>query len=285
MRARKTTQMKVMITLTVGEGKRLIAKAIMRMPEVVQARQSGRIFLKGGTTVSAIAEELTGEPMRISGRITPNGLKGAKVLCDAPHYILVEHTGWRGLQAEELLDVVLSLGSGDVFIAGANIIDAYGGAALMASTPLGGNGGRILSPIMAEGITTIVTAGLEKLIPGTVEQAVRAAGRKGVELSMGAPVGLMPFFGKVVTEIDAVKLLAPVECQVVGRGGIGGAEGSVTVAVSGEAGDVRSVFRLAAELKGAAISGVAESLEECECPNSRCETHTGCIYRSPGLVV
>lgn len=277
--------MKVMITLTVAGGKRLIAKAIVRMPEVVQARQNGRILLKGGTTVSAIAEELTGVPMRISGRITPNGLKGAKVLCDAPHYILVEPTSWRGLQAEELLDVVMGLGPGDIFIAGANIIDAYGGAALMASTPLGGNGGRILSPIMAEGITTIVAAGLEKLIPGTVEQAVRVAGRKGVEFSMGAPVGLMPFSGKIVTEIEAMKLLAPVECHVVGRGGIGGAEGSVTVVVSGDEPDVRNLFRHAMELRGAVTSGVAESLQECECPNSRCKTHIGCIYRSPRLAV
>ncbi len=180
--------------------------------------------------------------MRISGRITPSGLKCARFLCEAPHYVLLKRGTWRGLEAGEPLDVVASLGPGDVFIAGANVIDAHGGAALMASTPLGGDGERILSPITAEGVRTIIAAGLEKLIPGTLGEAIRAAGRKGVVLCMGAPVGLMPVVGTVVTEIDAVKLLAPVDCQVIGRGGIGGAEGGVTLAVWGEPADVRAVF-------------------------------------------
>lgn len=54
-----------------------------------------------------------------------------------------------------------------------------------------------------------VAAGLEKLIPGRVEEAVRAAGRKGVALSMGMAVGLMPIYGRPMTEVEAVKLLAP----------------------------------------------------------------------------
>ena len=102
---------------------------------------------------------------------------------------------------------------------------------------------------------------------------------------MGAPVGLMPFFGKVITEIEAVKLLAPVQCQVIGKGGIDGAEGSVSLVVSGEPEDVKRIFRLALELKGATTSGVAESLDECECPNFQCGMHLGCIYRSPTLIV
>jgi hypothetical protein len=275
--------MKATITLTVAEGKRLIAKAIAAMPEVVQARAVGRILLKGGTTVSAVAEELTGRPMRISGRITPQGLKSAAHITDAPHYVLLERGSRRGLQPEELLDVVGRLGPGDLFIAGANIIDAYGGAALMASTPLGGNGGRILSPIMGEGIATIVAASLEKLVPGTVAEAVRAASRRGVELSMGAPVGLMPLVGTLVTEVEAVRSLAPVHCQVIGRGGIQGAEGSTTLIVWGERPDVQHVFEIARALKGASTSGTAESLDECDYPSPKCAAHPSCIYRSEGV--
>jgi len=275
--------MKAMMTLTVAEGKRLIAKAVVRMPEVVAARTGGKIFMKGGTTVSAIAEEMTGVPMRISGRITPSGLKSAKRPCDAPHYVLVERGGWRGLQAEELIDVVRSLGPADLFIVGANIIDAQGGAALMASTRLGGNGGRILSPIMGEGIPTIVAAGLEKLIPGSVADAIKAASRRGIELSMGAPVGLMSVVGKLVTEIEAVKSLASVDCQVIGRGGIQGAEGSVTLAVWGEPAAVRAVFETAQALKGSGTSGTAESLDECDFPSPKCAEHPSCIYRQPAL--
>ncbi len=275
--------MKAMITLTVAEGKRLIAKAVTRMPEVIRAQQSGRILLKGGTTVSAIAEELVGVPMRISGRISPRGLKTARAICDAPHSMLIEAGRWRNVDGE-LPEVVASLGEDDVFVIGANVIDAHGGAAMMAGSPLGGNPGKVMTGVMAEGITTIVAAGLEKLIPGTVDQAVRAAGRKNVTLSMGMSVGLMPIFGQIVTELEATKLLAPVECQIVGRGGVDGAEGGVALMVSGRDDDVESVFRLVLELKGTGTSGAAESLEECEQASRGCQGHRACVYRSPQLI-
>ncbi len=65
--------MKCQFTLTVSEGKRLIAKAIASLPEVRKALSDGMILLKGGTTVSALSEELCGQPLRISGRVTPRG--------------------------------------------------------------------------------------------------------------------------------------------------------------------------------------------------------------------
>ena len=65
--------MKCQFSLTVTEGKRLIAKAIASLPEVRHALGEGLILLKGGTTVSALSEELCGQPLRISGRITPRG--------------------------------------------------------------------------------------------------------------------------------------------------------------------------------------------------------------------
>ena len=41
---------KAQIALTVAEGKRLIAKAVVSLPEVENARRHGKILLKGGTT-------------------------------------------------------------------------------------------------------------------------------------------------------------------------------------------------------------------------------------------
>lgn len=274
--------MKAMIALTVPEGKRLIAKAVAQMPEVARARESGKILLKGGTTVSAVAEELVGFPLRVSGRISPRGLKAADVVCDAPHSILIEGSQWRNVDSH-LPEAVTRLGAGDAVVIGANIIDARGGAAMMAGTPLGGNPGTVMTGMMAEGVPIIVVAGLEKLIPGSVADAVRAAGRKGVDRSMGMAVGLMPIYGRVVTEVEAVRLLAPVECEVIGRGGIDGAEGGTALAIWGEAAAVERVFLLALELKGARTSGVPESMAECVGASSRCHGHLSCIYRSPAL--
>jgi len=70
--------MRIQITLTVHEAKRIIAKGIAELPAVKAALETGSIFLKGGTTVSAVCEELTGKPMNILGRISIRGAVTAK---------------------------------------------------------------------------------------------------------------------------------------------------------------------------------------------------------------
>ncbi len=275
--------MKAIITFTVPGGKRLIAKAIARMPEVRRAQENGRIWLKGSTTVSAVAEELVGVPMRISGRITPRGLKGAHVVIDAPHNMLIEGSRWSNADVD-LAAAAASLREGDLVISGANIIDAQGGAAVMGGSTLGGRAGRVFAGVMSEGIPIIVAAGLEKLIPGTVQQAVMAAGRFKFDRCMGMAVGLMPIVGKVITEIEAIKLLASVEGQVIGKGGMDGAEGGVTLAISGAEEEVDRMLRLALELRDATLSGLKDSLVECGGACQECHKHRGCLYKSPKLL-
>lgn len=72
--------MKVQIALTVNESKRLIAKAIISLPEVKNAFEKEKILLKGGTTVSAVAEELVGVPLRICGRISKRGTVSSQII-------------------------------------------------------------------------------------------------------------------------------------------------------------------------------------------------------------
>lgn len=276
--------MKAMVSLTPAEGKRLIAKAIATMPQVMLAKEQGRILVKGGTSASAVAEELVGVPLKISGRISPRGFRATRGLeCAAPHCMLIEKGVWRGVDGE-LPEVVASLSHDDVVVTGANVIDAFGGAAVIAGAPLGDRPGAVISGIMSEGLTVILAVGLEKLIPGTVWQAVQAAGRKSADLSTGMAVGLMPIAGQIVTEIEALKLLAPVECQVIAKGGIDGAEGATSIAFWGGERDVRSLFRLVKDLKGATISGDPASLVECEAASRTCKGHRACVYRSPGLL-
>ena len=49
--------------LTVNEGKWLIARAVAGMERVQRALRSGKVILKGGTTVSCISELLVGYPL------------------------------------------------------------------------------------------------------------------------------------------------------------------------------------------------------------------------------
>jgi phage gpG-like protein len=273
---------KAQITLTSAEGKRLIAKAIAQLPEVRAALASGKILLKGGTTVSAVAEELVVTSMRISGRVTRRGAKTALTRGTAPHYLLIE--GGEATDVEECLEDTLATMSGnDVAVIGANALDAYGNAALMAASRLGGGGGRLITGAMVEGVSIIIAVGLEKLIPGSVQEAVQAAGRKAVDFAMGAAVGLIPLMGRVITEAQALTILAPVKPTVIGRGGVHGAEGATTLVVEGTADDVRRTFSIVQGIKGTALSGDRETMTECHPGTPGCARHLGCIYLNAHL--
>ena len=51
--------MRAVVTLTPSESKRLIAKAVVRMPEVRKAWENAYLLLSDGTTNAFIAQELS----------------------------------------------------------------------------------------------------------------------------------------------------------------------------------------------------------------------------------
>jgi hypothetical protein len=270
--------MEAQISLTVNESKRLIAKAVVSLPEVQEALKNGKIILKGGTTVSAICEEMVGMPLRISGRITPRGtVTGKDASKEHAHSLLLEKGAVENID-DTIGEVAQGLGRRDVVIMGGNAIDVHGNAAMMAGSPGGGNPGTAIPGMLAQGARLIIPIGLEKLIPGSIQEAVKAAGRE-MDLSYGMAVGLIPLMGRVVTEKDAAEILSKVRCTVIGRGGINGAEGSTVMALEGEEGDVRKLLRIVDDIRGAGISGEESSMEECDGRDSRCRQHKSCIYK------
>ena len=270
--------MEVQISLTVNESKRLIAKAIVRMPEVKGAFENGKIVLKGGTTVSAICEELVGAPLRISGRITVKGTLTAKNSDEQlPHSALVENETQINID-DTISEIVEGLGREDVILISGNAMDINGNVAMMAGAPGGGTPGRAVSGMLTQGAHVIIPIGLEKLIPGSIREAIQAAGREK-DLSYGMAVGLIPLVGKVVTEKDAAEILAPVSCTVIGKGGIHGGEGSTVMVVKGEKKPVETILELVEKIKGAKISGEPSSLEACDGPSEQCGRHLACIYK------
>jgi hypothetical protein len=274
--------MRAQVTLTVPESKLLIAKAVASFPEVRNALKNGKILLKGGTTVSALSELLAKMPLRISGRITPRGTASAKhVVSEHPHSVLVEKGRVRNVD-ETFVDKVAELGRGDVVVIGANALDVHGNAAMMAGAPLGGRPGRAISGMMAEGVTVIIAVGLEKLIPNSISEAVMAAGRKNVDQAYGMAVGLIPLVGRVVTEREALTILADVKCTIIGRGGISGAEGATTMVIEGDSENVKKALRIVVTVKGAKTSGLEKSLAECEVGSEACKIHLACIYSEAG---
>jgi hypothetical protein len=264
------------VTLTVPEGKWLIAKGIATRTDIKKAFRHGKIFLKGGTTVSAICEELCGRPLRISGRVTPKGTKSSTEIEEVWHCAMIEKGSLKNIDGQ-VEQEVSRLKKGDIVIFGANAFDNYGNAAMMIGRALGGGPGRVWCGMMSEVSKVIIAVGTEKIVPGNLNDVIRHTGRREVDLAMGMAVGLIPIRGEIYTEMEAIQTLAKVHPQIIGRGGIRGAEGATTLIVDGEKKEVLKIFRLLKSLEGIGESGLEESLEECQ-PGNKCKFHLACIY-------
>jgi len=255
--------MKAQIVLTVNESKRLIAKAIVSLPEIKNALEKGKILLKGGTTVSAISEELVGIPLRICGRISKKGMVTSKITSPKkyPHSILIERGKPNNID-DNIIEVVKRFGRGDIVIISGNALDFQKNVGIFAGSVSGGKPGMAVSGMLSEGAEVIIPIGLEKLIPGTIRDASIMAGRKDADVSYGMAVGLIPLYGKIITEKNALEILANIKCTIIGKGGIMGAEGSTIMVVEGLDKEVEKILKAVEEVRGANISGQKESLEE-----------------------
>ncbi len=260
------------------EAKRIIAKAISMREDVKNSLKNGKVLLKGGTTVSAISEELVGQKLRIGGRISPRGTMNTLKKYDQSHSLLLENGTFRGID-KDILSVTGELGRNDIIIVSANALDTDGNTAMMAAAPLGHNAGQAISGFSSQGAKVIVAVGLEKLIPGTIRDAVQACGRTSIDKSMGAAIGLIPVIGEVITEKESLEQLGNVRVTVIGAGGIHGAEGSTTMVIEGSEPEVENILKIVLAIKGSDTSGTPESLVECEGGSPQCARHLACIYR------
>lgn len=271
--------MKAQVTLTVPEAKALIAEVVAQLPEVKRALSEGKVLLKGGTTVAAVAKRLAGCDLRISGRISPRGAKATKGASPQPHSILIDKGAFQNID-ECFGDAVASLRRDDIAVIGANALDGNGRAAMLLGRALGGMPGQGFAGLMSQGCQVIIVCGLEKLIPGPIDEAVRAAGIYSSHWSMGMAAGLAPLCGQVITEQKALETLAKVTCTVIGSGGIDGAEGATTMILDGEQAQVAKAVQTVLAVKGALHSGCSISLEECQTGSPGCGVHQSCAWRT-----
>lgn len=274
--------MRIQITLTSPEGKRIIARGIKALLRVQEVRKKGKIILKGGTTVSAIAEELCGQPMKISGMITPKGTLTSRFKHESKlqHGLLLHQGKIIPLDSQEAWEKETPLITPtDLVITGANAFDTYGHAVIMAATYAGGRSLPAFQELLIEGVPFLIAAGLEKLAPGNLWEKVPLAGRKKADFSYGAAVGLVPLWGEIFTEVEALETLARVSAFVIGKGGIHGAEGSTTLLVEGPAKEVLKIDRIYQQVKGAGLSGEPRNLIPCQRGSLSCKNHIGCLYK------
>ncbi len=231
------------VVLTPEGSKKLIARAVPKIPEVAAALNKGIVVIAGGTTNGYIAREITGEDIDVhrytAGRIYQGRLDATPKEERITPIVLVDgkSSGWTIRQALEKFT------SDDVFIKGANAVDPMGNAGVLAANPEGGTVGAFWAVVCARGGNIICPVGLEKLIP-SVETACVEAGQGRFKYAQGHKVGLLPLPGaKVVTEIQALKVLYDVEAVHIASGGIMGSEGSVVLSVKGTDEQIEAVWK------------------------------------------
>jgi len=247
-----------LVTLRPAVSRRLIAKETVELPEIKAAMKKGIIIIARGITAAYVSEEFFGisvEPksQQTAGLIADN-MTNANT-APPPCTMHVIRDG-KPVENADSNKEILDFGPDDVIIKGANAIDAEGNAGIMASSVKGGTWGMFTPIITGRNSHLIITCGLEKMV-ASVPEACEHSGIYYYKYSMGLPAKLSPAISpKVVTEIQALGVLAGVNAYHVCSGGVGGCEGAVTLSIEGSEANVKKAFDLVNSLKHEPMTSV-----------------------------
>lgn len=265
------------IVLTPAESKKLIAKAVARLDEVQKAAENGIVALHPSSSTYFLVEEITGSKPKtnywVCGVVTPRGMcvEMAMVLGsgltpeaassdpgDLQGTWIIEK-GQLGCE-EKLSSLLYRMTPSDVYVKGVNALDPQGNVGILFG--LEGSMGYIQAARRKRNFTIVYPAGLEKLIPISVKQAAKEARFRRYEAGMGMPVGLYPCpTGITVTEVRAIEILSGASAIPIASGGLGGAEGAITLVLKGRADQVRKALDFVKQSKGARLP----DLRLCNC--------------------
>jgi len=287
--------MRAQVTLLPTESKMLIAKALANMHEVKIALTEGIVVMHPSSSTLFLAEEILGEvpetEVWMCGAITPRAACGD----DAVKVWMTTHPEARGKggpesfpfswviekgklsQGETLASLFTRMGPKDVYVKGVNAIDPQGKAGVLIGNEVeGGTIGKVISAQKQKGFTIIYPVGLEKLIPVSIQEAVAAArDRLNLFYVMGSRCSLLLCEGKVVTELKAISLLTGATAIPIAAGGVDGAEGAITLVVSGEDNQVLRAIACIEEVKGAKISRQFRQTDCTKCNDEHCSLRGG----------
>lgn len=246
--------------------KHIIAQAVTKLPEVQRALKSGRIIVGSGTTNIEVLEQLLDIKLDDKTRGVA-GVITQKVSCITDPD--TRYGNWcieNGKMLEaDWIEFLRGFNRGDVFIKGANAVDPAGNVGILTANDLGGTIGQAIGILRSRGITPIFPVGLEKMIP-SCQQAESVMGIYRDEYNLGIKVGFMALSNiRLVTEIEALKILLGIDAVHVASGGVGGMEGSVMLAADCKSGQEAEAL-LAMVKKANKISPLKINKRKCaEC--------------------
>ena len=274
------------IVLTPAESKKLIAKAIVRLAVVQQAIKKGIVALHPSSSTYFIVEEITGSKPKtnywVCGVVTPRGMCVEMAMALGIGLTPREESADPGdLQGtwvvekgelaneEKLSGLLYRMTPSDVYVKGINALDREGNVGVLFG--LEGSMGYILAAKRKKKFTIVYPAGLEKLIPIPVKDAAKEAKLTRYEAGMGMPVGLFPCpTGVTVNEVRAIEILSGASAIPIASGGLGGAEGAVTLVLKGNADEVKKALGFVEQSKGARLPDLRLcNCNDCPVPNCR----------------
>ena len=245
-----------LVSLTPSESKRLIAKGVAALSEVKRAFGTGLVIIARGTTNAFVAEEIAGVSIaskanEYSRGVIVNGELRANIKPGVELKIANDLVLRRGkIDDASPQDATKEFTSDDVFIKGANAVDSTGQAAVLAAGPGGGTIGWAQPAITERNAHLIVPVGLEKLVPSVADASKRCREFNSA-YTTGLPCILIPLVGaRVVTEIQALAILAGIDASHVASGGIGGSEGTVVMHLEGNADSIEQSREIIRKVKG-----------------------------------
>ena len=206
-------------------------------------------------------------------------MKGPLAPSEGAHFLLYEEGQVR--KVDNCLEQVLeALGPGDLFLTGANALDAFGHAALLIGSSGGGGYGVCMPFLYTEGVHTMVLSSVTKLIPGNLTQLLPQISRRRCNFSYGMACSLLPVPGQIVTECQALEAVAQVDARVFSSGGSVDGRASIAIQVDGARDQVERVLALVEQVKSLPQELPAEpgSSAECSFPCFGCGHHIACAY-------
>ena len=248
------TNEKILIALTPSESKRLIAKGVKNLDEVQRALKHGTIVIGLGTTNAYVAGEILND---FSGSEIDKQRYAAGVITDKGTCVVTKAEREKDviikngkISERGIEEAIEELSAEDVFIKGANALDATGTAGILLAHTSGGTIGSALGAVMARGVNFIIPVGIEKTIPYSITEAAKRIGKERFYKSIGMPVGLMPVYGKVITEVEALRILGAEDAFPISAGGVDGGEGAVVICAEGSAEKMEVLMRIISQIKG-----------------------------------
>lgn len=222
--------------ITVEEGKRLISRAVAAMEPVQRAAKEGTLVIVAGTTNGYLAEQLleqfgqkddfTRVGFRRGANVGPGGRPETGPFANTD--VVIRAGQW--LRGKTIFDIAPELGEGDVIVKGANAVQADRKvAAIQIGHPQFGTISPILTAVMGRRARLVIPVGLEKRVIGNIVELAAL-----VNTPEAAGPRLQPVVGDIVTELEAISSLTGAKAALIAAGGIAGAEGSGTFAVTGD---------------------------------------------------